>query len=93
GLTCALAGYPATGCAETVADAAAPKTEEPVGVALPAAAQDSADEVGADKTNADTSDSESADDDDRGVPVGLVIVGVVVLLLAGIGVLLARKRA
>jgi hypothetical protein len=35
GLVCAIAGYPASGCAVEVADPAIPKTEQPVDVALP----------------------------------------------------------
>ena len=78
GLTCALDGYPSSGCGEPVADAPAPGPEQSVAFDLPA---DNA-EAGA-----------AADSDtDGGLAWSLVGAGAVVVLVAGGGVALARRN-
>ena len=73
GLTCGIAGYPATGCGGPVATPAPTGVEEPVELALPAT--DNADQA---------SDPEPAEEDDgSGVPVGL-LVGAGIVAVVGV---------
>lgn len=71
GMICGVAGYPATGCGDPVADITVPSTE-PAVVASPTAA---------------------AGDVSHGTPVwAWITVGGIVVVLAGAGVVVARKR-
>jgi hypothetical protein len=84
GLTCAVDGYPATGCGEPVADVPAQQKEEPVAFTLPA------DSTGADGSGSATSSADSASDE--GAPWSLLALGGVVVVVAAGGVLLARRN-
>lgn len=76
GMTCALDGYPASGCGEPVADAQVPTDEEAVAFALPAAGED----AGA------TDDAAESEDGRPWLLVGLVVLvavmGVAALVMA-----------
>jgi hypothetical protein len=82
GMTCALDGYPASGCGEPVKDAEVPAEEEPVAFAL---ASDGAEDSG-------TTDA-AADEAEDGTPLGpVVIVALVVVLIAVAALLLSRRN-
>ena len=90
GLLCAISGYPASGCSAVV-DAATPPDEGPVDVAV--AGAEPADGPAEEEDGAATADPASADGE-VGVSAGLLLgVGLLVLLLLGGGVFLARRRA
>jgi len=82
GLTCAINGYPSTGCGVPVPDATAPATEENVDFAMPSG--DSGDSADA---------AESSAESESGLNPSLIGVGALVLLLVVAGVLVARRRA
>ena len=89
GLLCAISGYPASGCSAVV-DAATPPDEGPVDFAV--AGAEPVEEEPAEDSGAATTDPASADGED-GVSAALLIgVGLLVLLLLGGGVFLARRR-
>jgi hypothetical protein len=71
GMTCALDGYPATGCGVPVKDADIPAEEETVAFALPS-----------DGDDAGTSDA-AAESESSETPWGLVGLGALVVLIAG----------
>ncbi len=77
-LTCALDGYPVKGCGEPVA-AEAPGEEQPVTFEMPASSEDT--------------EAVSGDQDDSGLLWPLVGVGAVVVVIAGAGLVLSRRRA
>jgi len=80
GLTCAIAGFPATGCGDQVKNMNVPATEEPVKLEIGAA-------VGA-------ASIPTAAADDGGTPwTGIIIAALVVVVLAGAGLTLSRRRS
>jgi hypothetical protein len=82
-MTCALDGYPASGCGEPVADAEIPTDEQPVSFEMPAG--DTAD---------DASTTDAADQSEGSVPTwGLVGIAALVVLIGLGAVLLARRRS
>ncbi|GAA1561710.1 SCO2322 family protein [Kribbella sancticallisti] len=84
GLTCGIAGYPATGCGDPVKNIQVPATDEPVQLEIGTP-------VGA--ANAPSPASAPTEQSDDGAPwTGIVIAAVVVLLLAGGGLVLSRRR-
>jgi len=79
GMTCALDGYPATGCGVPVKDADVPTNEEPVAFALPSDAPDG------------TSDAAVTSEGDD-VPWVLVGLGALVVLIAAGALLMSRRN-
>jgi hypothetical protein len=90
GLTCAIAGYPAKGCGETVNNIKVPATDEPVKLEIGAA-------VGAATAPAPTATPLAGppmETDDGGTPwTGIIIAAIVVVVLAGGGFTLSRRRS
>ena len=85
GLTCGIAGYPATGCGDPVETPAPAGPEEQVELALPTAASE--DEPAA-------PDTEQSQDEDGGVPVGLLVgLGIVVVVGAAAAVRFRGSKA
>jgi hypothetical protein len=82
GMTCALDGYPASGCGDPVADADVPTDEEPVAFALAADTDPDSDAGG----------TSGAADDSGAVSPWLVAVAALVLLLVIAAVVTARRR-
>jgi hypothetical protein len=80
GMTCALDGYPATGCGVPVKDAEVPAQEETVAFALPS---DGGDDAGTSDAAADSEESE--------VPWGLVGLGALVVLIAAGAFAMSRR--
>jgi hypothetical protein len=90
GLTCGIAGYPATGCGDPVKNIKVPATDEPVTLEI-GAAVGAASTPSAAPSNSAQASTEQSDD---GAPwTGIIIAAVVVLLLAGGGFALSRRRA
>jgi MYXO-CTERM domain-containing protein len=92
GLTCGIAGYPATGCGDPVTNIKVPTTDEPVqlqiGAAVGSATTPSPTAGPANQAPASNSSSTSG-----GAPWGGIIgLGVLVLLLAGGGFFISRRR-
>jgi hypothetical protein len=88
GLTCALDGYPPSGCGEPVKNAEVPASEEPVSFALPidtSAGAAAAPDAAADRS-ADASEEEGS-----ALPLPLVAVAVAVVLIAVAALLLSRR--
>ena len=89
GLTCGIAGYPATGCGDAVKNIKVPATDEPVQLEIGAA-------VGSTATPTPTgvpTNQAPAEQDDDGAPWGGIIgFGVLVVVLAGGGFYLSRRR-
>lgn len=88
GLTCGIAGYPASGCGDQVKNIKVPATDEPVTLQVGAA-------VGASTVTSPTSSpaSSSSSDSSDGAPwTGIIIAAVVVVVLAGGGLALNRRR-
>lgn len=82
GLTCALDGYPATGCGDAVADAPEPTREKPVAFALPASGEEPAD-----------GEAPAAEESgDGGLLWPLLGAGVLVALIGGGGLALSRRN-
>ncbi len=82
GLTCGIAGYPATGCSDQVKNINVPATDEPVTLEIKPA-------VGSTAAPAATSDS--ADD---GTPwAGIIIASAAIVVLAAGGLVLNRRRS
>lgn len=77
-MTCALDGYPATGCGVPVADAEVPTDEQPVAFAVPGDDADAA--------------SDSATGEDGSLVWPLAGVAALVVLIAGAGYALSRRR-
>lgn len=92
GLTCAIAGYPATGCGSEVKNIKVPATDAPVTLEIgPAVGSAATPTPAPNPTNA--AQPPTAGQEDDGAPVtGIVVAAVVVLLLAGGGFVLARRR-
>ena len=84
-MTCALNGYPASGCGEQVKNADVPPDEEPVAFTMPTSG-DTAEEGTTDAAG------DAADDEGAGGLSPLLLVGLVVVLLAAGALLLARRR-
>jgi hypothetical protein len=82
GMTCALDGYPASGCGDPVPNADVPTDEEPVAFAV-AATSDADDD--ADGTSSAANDSEA-------VSPWLLALAALVLVLVVAAVLIARRR-
>jgi hypothetical protein len=81
GMTCALDGYPASGCGDPVADADVPTDEEPVAFALPADADE------------DESGTSGAADESSAINTPLLVtIAVVVVLVVAAAVLTIRRR-
>ena len=80
GLSCAVNGYPATGCGDPVSDVQIPQEEPVVDFALPAAASGGG-------------QRQPAAADAGGVSWPLLGVGALVLMLAVGAVTLARRRS
>jgi hypothetical protein len=90
GLTCGIAGYPATGCGDPVKNIKVPATDEPVTLEI-GAAVGAASTPSAAPSNSAQTPTEQRDD---GAPwTGIIIAAAVVLLLAGGGFALSRRRA
>ncbi|TCM44187.1 hypothetical protein EV648_10858 [Kribbella sp. VKM Ac-2568] len=90
GLTCGIAGYPATGCGDPVKNIKVPATDEPVQLEI-GAAVGAANTPSAAPANSAQVPTEQSDD---GAPwTGIIIAAAVVLLLAGGGFALSRRRA
>lgn len=85
GLTCAIDGYPATGCGDAVKNINVPKTDAPVQLEIAAPVGSSAPAPATDGTDAGSNDSSSA-------WKTIIPVGIVVLLLAAGAVVVARRR-
>ncbi|MEV6284965.1 SCO2322 family protein [Kribbella sp. NPDC051770] len=91
GLTCGIAGYPATGCGTAVKDIKVPATDAPVTLEIGPAIGSAATPTPA--PNPTNAAQPPTAEDDGGAPVtGIVVAAVVVLLLAGGGFVLARRR-
>lgn len=90
GLTCAIAGFPATGCGDAVKNINVPATDEPVKLEIGAA-------VGAASTPPPTTTPAAGpamETDDGGTPwTGIIIAAFVVVVLAGAGLTLSRRRS
>ena len=87
-MTCALDGYPASGCGEPVKDAEVPTDEEPVAFALPIDTSPD----GAGTTDAG-SDQAAPDEAEGGTALGpVVIVALVVVLIAVAALALSRRN-
>ncbi|HSJ20408.1 MAG TPA: SCO2322 family protein [Nocardioidaceae bacterium] len=82
GMTCALDGYPASGCGDPVADADVPTDEEPVAFALAADSE----------ADSDADGTSGAADDSGALSPWLVAVAALVLLLVIAAVVTARRR-
>jgi hypothetical protein len=82
GMTCALDGYPASGCGDPVADADVPTDEEPVAFALPADADPDSDADG----------TSGAADDSEAVSPWLFALAALVVLVVAAAVVTARRR-
>lgn len=80
GMTCALDGYPATGCGEPVADAEVPTDEEPVAFALPSAGGD----------DAGTADDAAVSED--GEPWLLAGLVALIAVMAAAALMMARRK-
>lgn len=92
-MTCALDGYPASGCGEPVKDAEVPTDEEPVAFALPI--DTSADGAGTTDAAADeaAADEAAPDEAEDGTALGpVVIVALVVVLIAVAALMLSRRN-
>ncbi|MFI7067726.1 SCO2322 family protein [Kribbella sp. NPDC050124] len=86
GLTCGIAGYPATGCGDQVKNIQVPATDAPVTLQIGAAVGSSA--------APSPSPAASSSDSSGGAPwTGIIIAAVVVVVLAGGGLALNRRRA
>ncbi|HEU4511575.1 MAG TPA: SCO2322 family protein [Nocardioidaceae bacterium] len=89
GMTCALDGYPASGCGEPVKDAEVPAEEEPVAFALPI-------DTGAGASDADTSDADTdpvaSEEAEDGTTLGPVLVIALVVVLIAVAALLLTRR-
>lgn len=83
GMTCALDGYPASGCGEPVKNAEVPTDEEPVAFDLPS---DSAEDTG----TTDAAMSEEAEDGSTLGPV--LVIALAVVLIAAAALLLSRRN-
>ncbi|HSE10469.1 MAG TPA: SCO2322 family protein [Nocardioidaceae bacterium] len=81
GMTCALDGYPATGCGEPVKNAQVEADEQPIAFAMPSSEGD----------DAGTSDA-AADSQESGVPWGLVAAALIVVLIAAGAFTLSRRN-
>ncbi len=82
---CALDGYPASGCYETVKNATVETNEAPVEFALPAAADDDASPV-AGETDA------AAAEDDGGISWPLIAVIALVVVIGAVAIPLSRRN-
>jgi hypothetical protein len=82
---CALDGYPASGCFETVKNATVETNEAPVEFALPAAAGDDASPVAGDSDQA-------AAEDDGGISWPLVAVIALVVVIGAVAIPLSRRN-
>jgi len=85
GMTCALDGYPASGCGEPVPNAEVATDEKPVAFEMPADGSASADEAGTSDAAGDTQES--------GLPWGVVGIAVLVVLLAAGAFVMSRRRS
>jgi hypothetical protein len=83
GMTCALDGYPATGCGEPVADAQVPADEEPVAFAMPSA----------EPADTDAAGSSESTTQDSGLPWGVVGIAALVVVIGVAALVLARRRS
>ncbi len=101
GMTCAVDGYPASGCGEAVPDADIPADEEPVAFALPASA--AADDTDPATQAADAGEAGTADEDPAAAPAAetaegsdavtaLVVVGTLVAVLGMLALLVNQRR-
>ena len=91
---CALDGYPASGCFETVKDATIEADQPTVEFALPAAATAATDaEPAADDTGAAAADSdEAAAEDDGGISWPLIAVIALVVVIGAVAIPLSRRN-
>jgi hypothetical protein len=88
---CALDGYPASGCFETVKDATVETNEAPVEFTLPAAA--TADEAAANDASPVAGESdEAAAEDDGGISWPLVAVIALVVVIGAVAIPLSRRN-
>lgn len=78
---CAINGYPETGCGEQVSNVQIPADEPTVALQLDS-----------DASNADDGAAVAAEESESGVPWSLIGVAVLVVLLAVVAVMLARRR-
>lgn len=82
GMTCALDGYPASGCGVPVKDVQVPANEKPVGFALPETAQQDGQQ-----------DSQDNQDEDGSNGALLAAVAAAVVVLGGGGYLFSRRNS
>ncbi len=88
GMTCAVDGYPVTGCGEPVKNATVPTDEPTVAFALPAGTE----ATGADAANTAAKSGEQASEDENSLLWPLVGVAAVVVLVGGGAVAMNRRR-
>jgi hypothetical protein len=84
GLTCAVDGYPATGCGEPVADAPTQHDEKSVAFTLPTDTTGGSGDA--------TASGSAADGTSESAPWSLLALGGVVVVVAAGGVLLSRRN-
>lgn len=91
GLTCGIGGYPATGCGDQVKKISVPATDEPVKLEIGSAVGSAANPTPA---AVPTNSNQAPVDDGSGTPwTGIIIAAFVVLVLAGGGLALSRRRS
>ncbi len=88
GMTCALDGYPASGCGEPVKNADVPANEQPVAFALPV---DTSAGTSDDATKPAASNEAEAEAEDGTALGPVLVVALVVVLIAAAALLLSRR--
>jgi len=90
GLTCGIAGYPATGCADPVKNIQVPATEEPVQLEIKPAA--GAAKPAATPVSPPAATPTSSSSEDESTPWGPIIAGVILIAALGTGGLVLSRR-
>jgi len=91
GLTCGIGGYPATTCGDPVKDIKVPATDEQVKLEIGAAVGSAATPTPA---AVPTNSNQAPTSSDSGTPwTGIIIAAFLVLVLAGGGLAIARRRS
>jgi hypothetical protein len=94
GLTCAIAGYPASGCGAPVKNIKVPAADTPVQLEIRGPVGSATTPTPTVAPTAQAAPQDDATKDDGGAPWGgIVIAAVVVVALAGGGFALSRRRA
>lgn len=94
GLACAIDGHPETGCGVPVTDVQVPAEEEPVSFALPASAEESAEETDA-ATGDEAGDSAATEEQssgDDGTLWTLVGIALLVVLIGAVALAMSRRN-